>query len=124
MKQDITEIEFNGVKYVPKDSVQPSLAVPHEGMPCVIVAAGIGGIHYGYLKNKTGQEVTLIQARRIQYWNGAASISEMAARGVSKPKDCRISMAVPEITLTQAVEIIPVTSSAQIVLNGVPVWTR
>lgn len=123
MKQELNEIEINGVAYVRKGAA-PSMAVSTDGLPCVIVGAGIGGIHVGFLKNKTGHEVTLVQARRIQYWNGAASISEMAIRGVSKPADCRFSAAVPEITLTQAVEIIPVSSAAQSNLNAVPIWTR
>ena len=125
MKQELNEIEINGVQYVRKDKADSLVpAVSIDGLPCVIVAAGIGGIHFGFLKSKTGAEVTLVQARRIQYWNGAASISEMAARGVSKPADCRFSMAVPEITLIQAVEILPVSKSAQASLNAVPVWTR
>jgi uncharacterized protein DUF6948 len=125
MKQDVVEIELNGVAYVRKDSVaSSSAAVNTDGLPCVIVAAGIGGIHFGFLKSKVGTEVVLVQARRVQYWSGAASISEMAARGVSKPNDCRFSMAVPEIILTQAVEIIPVTTKAQANLASVPVWTR
>ena len=101
-----------------------TLAESTDGLPCVIVGAGIGGIHYGFLKSKVGTEVVLVQARRVQYWEGAASISEMAARGVSKPSSCRFSMAVPSITLTQAAEIIPVTSVAQSNLNSIPVWTR
>ncbi len=124
MKQAITELEINGTIYVPKDSIKQTLATSTDGLPCVIVAAGIGGIHFGFLKSRTGQEVTLVQARRIQYWDGAASISEMAARGVSKPASCRFSMPVPEITLTSAVEIIPVTSGAQNNLTSVPIWTR
>lgn len=124
MKQDINEIEINGVAYVRKDSISSERATNTDGLPCVIVAAGIGGIHFGFLASKNGTEVVLVQARRIQYWNGAASISEMAIRGVSKPNDCRFSAPVPEITLTQAVEIIPVSTKAQANLDKVPLWTR
>ena len=124
MNQKLNEIEINGVAYVRKVAATSFPAVNTDGLPCVIVAAGIGGIHYGFLKSKVGTEVVLTQARRIQYWNGAASISEMAIRGVSKPGDCRFSAAVPEITLTQAVEILPVSTSAQANLSGVPIWTR
>ena len=125
MKQDITEIELNGVQYVRKDAIKSnSPAVSIDGLPCVIVAAGIGGIHFGFLKAKNGAEVTLVQARRIQYWQGAASITEIANRGVSKPNDCRFSAPAAEITLLNAVEILPVSTSAQANLNAVPVWTR
>ena len=124
MKQDISEVEINGVTYVRKGLEVASPAVNSDGLPCVIVAAGIGGIHVGFLKSKSGQEVVLVGARRVQYWKGAASISEMAIRGVSSPNECRFSAAVPEITLTQAVEIIPVSTKAQSNLFGVPIWTR
>lgn len=123
MKQELNEIEINGVAYVRKGS-QSVPAVSLDGLPCVIVAAGIGGIHFGFLKSRTGAEVTLVQARRIQYWQGAASITEIANRGVSKPNDCRFSAPAAEITLLNAVEILPVSTSAQANLNAVPVWTR
>lgn len=125
MNANVDRVTLNGVSYVREDSVkQDQQAVSTDGLPCVIVAAGIGGIHFGFLKSKVGQEVVLVNARRIQYWNGAASITEMAVRGVSKPADCRFSCAVPEITLTQAVEILPVSTKAQANLTSVPVWTR
>lgn len=128
MKTEIKELTINGEVYVRKSDDRiasgDTFARDSSGLQCVIVSAGIGGIHVGFLKSKTGQEVTLVNARRIQYWNGAASISEMAIRGVSKPADCRFSAPVPEITLTQAVEIIPASNKAQANLFGVPVWTR
>lgn len=128
MNAKINELTINGDVYVRKSDIASvagdTFAKDSNGLQCVIVAAGIGGIHVGFLKSKTGTEVELVNARRIQYWNGAASISEMAIRGVSKPADCRFSAAVPSITITQAAEIIPVSTKAQSNLFGVPVWTR
>lgn len=123
MKTEINELEINGEVYV-KKSAQQKMSTSQAGLPRVIVAAGIGGIHYGYLKSRKGQEVVLSMARRIQYWNGAASITEMASRGVSKPKDCRFSAPIQEITLLTAVEILPVSEKAANVLDGVDIWTR
>lgn len=114
---------INGVQYVRKDMV-PEQSVSVDGLQAVIVGAGIGGIHFGFLKSRQGQEVVLVKARRIQYWNGAASISEMAMRGVSKPNDCRFTAPVNEITLLSVVEIIPVTNTAFKNLSEVPVWSR
>jgi hypothetical protein len=127
MKQEINKIEINGVSYVRKDSIKPdSIGTNTDGLPCVIVSCGAngGGIHFGFLKSKLGSEVTLVGARRVQYWSGAASISEMASRGVSDPRSCRFAPAVQEITLPSIVEMILVTSKAQANLFGVPVWTK
>ena len=117
-------ISIDGVDYIRKDDAASGPAYNTDGLPCVIVAAGIGGIHFGFLKERKGREVTLICARRIQYWNGAASITEMANRGVSKPNDCRFSAPAAEIILLDAVEILPVSASAKKNLEAVPIWTR
>lgn len=126
MKQELNEIEINGVQYVRKGLESNSPAVNSEGLPCVIVSCGAngGGIHFGFLKERKGEEVTLVGSRRVQYWNGAASISEMATRGVSKPNDCKFAPIVPELTLPRIVELIPVSTKAQANLFGVPVWSK
>ena len=126
MNQSITKITINGESYVREADLASSPSMNTEGMPCVIVSCGAsgGGIHFGFLKSKSGNEVTLLDSRRIQYWNGAASISEMAVRGVSKPNDCRFAPIVPEITLIGVVEIIPTSTKAWNNLRSVPIWTR
>ena len=49
----------------------------------------------GYLESRNGQEVVLTDARRLWYWDGAASLSQLAVAGTSKPKDCKFTVAVP-----------------------------
>lgn len=119
-------ISIDGVDYIRKDDIVNSPAVDSDGLPCVIVSCGAsgGGIHFGFLKSKVADEVILVGSRRVQYWSGAASISEMAIRGVGKPAECRFAPVVPEITLLKVVEIIPVSTKAQANLFGVPVWTK
>jgi hypothetical protein len=127
MNQIIKELVINGESYIRKADVGvAAFAKNEDGLSCVIVSCGAsgGGIHFGFLKKKEGEEVTLVNARRVQYWNGAASISEMAVRGVSKPAECRFAPIVPEITLLKVVEIIPISAKAQDNLFGVPVWTK
>lgn len=121
MKQTIQEIEINGVTYVPK-SEATATAPSIDGLPLVIIRASSSGVHYGYLKSRTGDEVELVNARRLWYWSGAASLSQLAVDGTSKPKDCKFSVITPAITVLGVCEVIPVTSVAQKVIDGVQQW--
>jgi hypothetical protein len=90
----------------------------------VIVRTYYAGVHAGVLKSREGKEVVLTDARRIWYWDGAASLSQLAVDGTSKPNNCKFPVAVPEILLTEAIEIIPATDKARASIAGVPVWSE
>ena len=64
----------------------------------------------------------MTNARRLWYWSGAASLSELAVRGTKRPKDCKFPVAVPSIVLTEAIEIISVTDEARNSIESVPTW--
>lgn len=87
-----------------------------------IIRTYSAGVHFGVVKSREGKEVVLTDARRIWYWDGAASLSQMAVDGVSKPENCKFSVTVPEITLTEAIEIIPCTEKAAKCILEVPEW--
>ena len=88
----------------------------------VIVRTYSAGVHFGELVSRDGKECVLKNARRIWYWDGAASLSQLAVDGTRKPENCKFPVAVPEITLTDAIEYIPVTEKAANSIHGVPVW--
>lgn len=88
----------------------------------VIVRTYSAGVFAGYLKSRKGQEVVLSDARRLWYWNGAASLSQLAVDGVSRPADCKFPETVSQIELLQAIEILDVTKKAQDSISSVPVW--
>ena len=46
------------------------------------------GVFAGTLTALEGQTATLTNARRIWYWDGAASLSQLANDGPSKPQNC------------------------------------
>lgn len=108
-----TEIIVDGERHV---------KAQEETTEWVLIRTYSAGVHFGVLKRRDGKEVELTTARRIWYWNGAASLSQMAINGVSKPDDCKFSVPVPIITLTEAIEIIPCTDKAVKSINGVPEW--
>lgn len=112
------KITLNGVDYVPADSVK-AIATPVEGMRFCIIRTYSAGVHAGYVKSRNGKEVTLLNARRLWKWAGAFTLSEMAVNGVSKPSECKFATAVPEIILTEAIEIIPCTEKAKEIILGV-----
>ena len=88
----------------------------------VIVRTYSAGVFAGVLEKRTGKEVELSDARRIWYWEGAASLSELAIRGTSKPDKCKFPAPV-SVTLTEAIEILQTTPEAEKSIRGVPVWT-
>jgi hypothetical protein len=114
-------IKIDEVEYVRKDSLsQPAETL--SGMKYVIVRTQSAGVFAGYIKSKYGQEVTMKTARRLWYWVGAASLSQLAMEGVSSPDSCKFPIAVDTITLTQTIEIIECTQRAKESIEGVKIW--
>lgn len=111
------EINIDGEIYVKKSDV-PVMAV-NDDMPYVIIRTYSAGVHAGYLKEHSGKEVRLLNARRLWKWAGAFTLSEIAVNGVNKPDECKFSCEVPVITLTEAIEIIPCTEKAKNIIKGV-----
>lgn len=89
----------------------------------VIVRTYSAGVFAGTLVEKDGKEVVLKNARRLWYWSGAASLSELAMHGTSNPSGCKFPCEVDTVILTEAIEIIEATEAAQTSIAGVPVWS-
>jgi hypothetical protein len=116
----MNEITFNGVVYIPKAEAEArAMAIDTNGLRYCIIRTYSAGVHAGYVKEHNGKEVTLINARRIWRWAGAFTLSELAKTGVEKPDECKFSVTVPEIILTEAIEIIPCTETAMENIQGV-----
>lgn len=88
----------------------------------VIVRTYSAGAFAGMLESREGKEVVMRQARRLWYWSGAASLSQLATSGTSKPKQCKFPVAVDRVELTEAIEILDVTPEARTSIEAVPVW--
>lgn len=88
----------------------------------VIVRCRDAGVHAGEYVSHSGREVVLTDSRRIWYWDGAASLSEIAVHGCSKPQNCKITLPVPKITLTDACEIIECEIAGEAFLREVAAW--
>lgn len=92
----------------------------------VIIRSDRAGVFFGTLTEAEpcGDKYTvqLTQCRRLWYWSGAASLSQMAAEGVKKPNQCKFSMTVDSITIMGCIEILPCTKKAIANLRDVLTW--
>lgn len=121
MKKELETLKINDVEYVRKDSVTEQMAEKIDGKKAVIVRTYSAGVFYGYLLSQVGQEVELLQARRMWRWFGA-SLSECAQSGTPDKTKCKFPEAVSYVKLLQAIEILDLTEKAKKTLDEVPVW--
>lgn len=89
-----------------------------------IIRCDRAGVFYAEIKERRGSEVDLVNARRLWYWDGAASLSQLATEGVTAPRNCKFTMIVPEMTVLGVIEIIPCTEAAVKSIDGVKEWKR
>lgn len=89
-----------------------------------IIRGEASGVFYGEIAKRNGREVTIKNARRLWYWDGAASISQIALEGVTNPDDCKFTVVVDEIVILDAIELIPCTEKAKKCIDEVKVWKR
>ncbi len=108
-------ININGTIYVPKETKT-------EGLPYVIIRSARAGVCAGNLKEREGQTVVLLNSRRLFYWDGAASLSQLSQEGVKKPQNCKFPCEIPEHTIFEVIEIIPCTKEARKSIEDVPTW--
>ncbi|MDE1904899.1 MAG: hypothetical protein KGH75_00430 [Rhodospirillales bacterium] len=90
----------------------------------VMVRSRDAGVHFGELVAQDRDIVTLRNPRRCWYWNGAATLSELATEGTSDPKGCKFPAPTEgEHQILGVCEVLPVTARAMESLDAVPVWT-
>ena len=110
------KICLNGIEYEP---VKPAGELPY-----VIARTYSAGVFAGYLKERNGKEGTLLNARRIWYWEGAASLSQLAMEWTSKPANCKFPIAVEQVVLTEIIELLNVTDAGKKSIEEVPIWKK
>ena len=89
-----------------------------------IVRTYSAGVFAGELVSRNGKEVEMRNARRIWYWSGAASLSQLAMEGTKTPENCKFPCPVSRVVLTEAIEILDVTPQARRSIEEVPVWEK
>lgn len=116
-------IKIDDVTYVRADS--PALAPVHEGMKYSVVRTYSAGVHIGYVAEfgtKHPQYAKLLNSRRLHYWEEACSLSQVAMEGVGSAS--RVAMEIPELELTDVIEIIPCSTKAAEFFQTVRAWKK
>jgi len=116
MQNMCKEVEINGVKFVQKIELA-------DDNYC-IVRTYSAGVFAGNVVERDGKEGTLINARRLWYWSGAASLSQLAMEGTCDPDNCKFPRPVSEVTLTEIIEVLPCTKKAEKSIKEVKVWAK
>lgn len=126
MNTEINEIEVNGVKYYRNNTSQQAEKV--DGMQYCIIRSYGAGVFCGYVKEQksdvNGVNVTLVNSRRIWYWDGACSLSQLAVEGSKNINNCKIAMVVPYQFIANVIEIIPMSKEAKKNLEGAAIWKK
>ena len=88
----------------------------------VIIRTINAGVFFGEIKSRKKDEVVISNCRRLWFWSGAASLSQLATEGVKNPSNCKFTVIVKEMTILGVIEIIPCTKRAIESINNVPIW--
>ena len=90
-----------------------------------IVRTFSAGVWFGNIKKLNENSVILTNARRLWYWSGAASLSQLAVEGTKKPNDCKFTLTITDeegVYLPQIIEVLPCTVDAVENIKIVKEW--
>ena len=77
---------------------------------------------FGEVESRNGNEVVMLNARRLWFWSGAASLSQLAVEGTKNPSGCKFPVPVARVELMGVIEVLDTTAAAQKSIESVPVW--
>jgi hypothetical protein len=91
-------------------------------LPYVIIRCRDAGVHAGELVARKGREVVLANSRRLWYWTGAASLSELSVYGSRNPGGCKFAACIGKIELLEACEVIYTQPAGEKMIREQPEW--
>ena len=89
-----------------------------------IVRTDRAGVFFGKISERSHDEITMTDVRKLWYWNGACAVEQLALDGTKKPYDCNFTVVIPEMVIADPIQIIPCTEKATASLSGVAVWQK
>lgn len=90
-----------------------------------IIRTYSAGVWFGTLKSLEGSIAIITNARRLWYWSGAASLSQLATEGTKRPSDCKFTVTIEDkegVYLPQIIEVLPCTEQAIENIKNVKEW--
>ncbi len=114
---------IDDVEYVRADSIKKNVD-KLDGLTYSIIRTYSAGCFAGYIDREREDKniATVKNARRLWYWSGASSLSQLANDGVKNPDDCKFPAEVAEIDLCKIIEVIPATKEAKKSIDSVTIW--
>lgn len=94
------------------------------GKKCIVRCYG-AGVFFGEVKEVSsadGLNVRLGNARKVWYWDGAAAVEQLSQEGCNDSS--KITVAVPELVVANAVQIIPCSDKAIANIEAKAEWKR
>ena len=92
----------------------------------VIIRADRAGVFYGTLSevenNGDKLQVALRDLRRLWYWNGACSLTQLAVEGTVKPDACKFTIRQASAVIIGVIEILPCSDVACESIESVKEW--
>ncbi len=115
---------IDNVKYIREDSISQKADILPDNTEFCIIRTYSAGVHAGYINRDCDKKATVYKSYRVWYWDGAASLSQLAVDGSSAPENCKISIQVPEIDLKEIIEVIPCTKKSKSFFEDVNKWKK
>ena len=85
-----------------------------------IIRCDRSGVLFGEVVSQKKQVVELRNVRKIYYWEGAFCVEGLATIGTTKPQNCKLTQTVDNMVVTDAIQIIPCTAEAELILTSIP----
>ena len=126
MKKDLNKLNFVELQeeVAALAKMKEKIVKPKRLTFCIVRTYSAGVFAGMFDRKNKDKQGTVFDAIRIHYWDGAASLSQMANEGVKKPQNCRFAQPVPEVDLREIIEVIPTTKEAEKNIKGVQVWKK
>jgi hypothetical protein len=94
----------------------------------VVIRADRAGVFYGTLAEieplGDKYQVELKDCRRLWYWSGAASITQLACEGVKNPNLCKFTMRQKSIVVNGVIEVHQCTDESIKSIENVAEWKK
>lgn len=94
----------------------------------VIIRSYGAGVFFGTLNETERCEdkwtVELLNCRRLWYWDGACSISQLAVDGTKSPEQCKFTVSEPSIIVSSVIELHECSDVSVKSIESVEVWKK
>ena len=91
-----------------------------------IIRTNRAGVYFGVLADYSSETRTaeIHNCRNLWYWDGAATLMQLATEGVKKPQDCKFTVTVKQIQVEEVIAILPCTPKAISSIESVEAWKK